>query len=74
MTRPAMRTRISGDELFGGLGAVAGEDAGDGVGELETLAVAPVAEGFDFANAREALFEQVVFEGQIELLRGNKLL
>ncbi len=61
-------------QFLGRLGAVLGEDVGHGVGELEALAVAPVTEGFDFANARQALFEQVVFQGQIELLRGNKLL
>jgi hypothetical protein len=55
---------------------VLGEDVRDIVGEIEAAAVGVVAEGFDLGNAGEALLQQVVFEGQIELLwmRGKQLL
>src|SRR4029434_1076013 len=47
-------------EFFGGLGGVLGQDLRDGVGEVKALAVRLVAEGFDFANAREPLFQQLL--------------
>ena len=61
-------------ELFGGLGAVLREDGGHRVGELVPAAVAAVAQRLDFADARQPLFEQVIFKGQIRLLWRNKLL
>ena len=77
----ADRHHASGDahahlrhELFGGLRAVLREDVGHGVREIEPAAVAAVAQRLDFADARQPLFEQVVFKGQIRLLWRNKLL
>ena len=60
-----------GQQLFGGLGAVAGDDLGNGVGEFETAAVGPVSQRLDLANAGQALLEQIVFQRQISLLWGN---
>jgi hypothetical protein len=49
-----------------------GEDFGDGVREIEAMAVGFEAEGLDLGDAGEALFVQVVFEGQrISLVGGG---
>ena len=61
-------------QLFGGLRAILREDGGHGVRELEPAAVGAVSQRLDFANARQPLFEQVIFQGQIRLLWRNKLL
>ena len=58
-------------QFFGRLGAVLGQNLRHGVGEIEPLAVGPISEGLDLADARQALLEQLVFQGQIELLRGK---
>ena len=77
----AQRHHAAGDadadlrrQFLGGLRAVLGQNLGNRVGELESLAIGPVAEGFDLANARQALLEQLIFQRQIDLLAGNKLL
>ena len=57
--------RLRGLEFFGRLGAVLRQNLRDGVRELEPLAVGRIAQRFDFADPRQALFEQVVFEGQM---------
>ena len=40
-----------------------GEDLRNGVGEIETLAVRPVAERLNLGGSGKALFKQIVFEG-----------
>ena len=66
-----MRTRTCGRQLFGGLGAVARQNFGNRVGEIESAAVGPVSQRLDFANARQALLEQLVFQRQKGLLMGE---
>jgi hypothetical protein len=58
-----------GHEFLGRLRTVPRENVGDGVAKVESPAVRPVPERFDLRDAREALFQQIVFEGQIGLLR-----
>ena len=57
-----------GLELLGRLGRVFGYDFGNGMGELEPLAVGFKAKSFDFMDAAQALLKQVIFEGQGDLL------
>ena len=53
-----------GREFFGGFGAIGRENIGDGMGKFEAPAVGPVSQTFDFADAGEALLEQLVFQRQ----------
>ncbi len=46
-----------GGQLFGGLGAVRGQNLGNGMGEIEPAPVGAVSQRFDLADAGQALLE-----------------
>src|SRR5450432_3011564 len=55
-------------EFLGGFRRVLRYDLGDRVRKLETLAVGAKSKRFNFTDAAQSLFKQVVFEGQCDLL------
>ena len=69
-----MRTRTSGTSSSAVFAPYSARISGMRVREIEPPAVGPVSQRFDLADARQPLLQQLVFKGQIGLLRGNKLL
>src|ERR1017187_863995 len=56
-------------EFFRGLRGIFSQNGGDRVAEFEALAVGPETQRLDLANPLQALLQQLVFQGQIVLLR-----
>ena len=68
LMRPQMRNFVGRRKLFGRLRAVFGQDLRDGVREIEALAVRAETQRLDFADALQALLQQLIFEGHSSLL------